>query len=111
MASSSCVLRWCGAVPRLSIPFQGVRRLARVLPTVSVPCSDAVVCFRALCFFVPCFTVLRVLFCAVLRCAPFGDALPCIVVPFGPLGQAGVREVALSGGLCLSPLSSWGPCP
>ena len=33
------------------------------------------------------------------------------VVPFGLVGQAGVRGVALPGDLCLGPVSSGGPCP
>ena len=32
-------------------------------------------------------------------------------VPFGLVGQAGVRGVALPGGLCLGRVSSGGPCP
>ena len=52
----------CGVVSRLwacFLPFRGMRRLARVRPTVSVPCFGAVVCFGAPCCVVPCFAVLR----------------------------------------------------
>ena len=32
-------------------------------------------------------------------------------VPLGPVGRVGVRGVALPGGLCRGPVSSWGPSP
>ena len=43
-----------------------------------------------------------------------GSLGPCcggLGVPLGPLGRVGVREVALPGGLCRSPVSSRGPGP
>ena len=85
VAPSLCAAGWCGVVPRLwagFLPFPGVRRLARVRPTVSVPFFGTVVCFGAPCCVVPCFAVLRraglccVAVCSHLSCR----AAPCRAV-------------------------------
>ena len=81
VAASPCVADWCGVVPRFwacFLPFRGVRQLARVRPTVSVPRFGAVVCFGAPCCVVLCFVVLRP---AVLCCAAVRSALSCLAVP------------------------------
>ena len=62
---------------RVSSLSRGSRRLARVRPTVGVPCFGAVVCFGAPCCVVPCFTVLRR---AGLCCVAVRSALPCRAV-------------------------------
>ena len=81
VAPSPCVAGWCGVVPRLCahfLPFQVVRRLAQVRPTVSVPRFGAVVCFGAPCCVVLCFAVLRG---AALCCAAVRSALSCRAAP------------------------------
>ena len=85
MAPSLCAAGWCGVVSRLwacFLPFRGVRRLARVKPTVHVPCFGAVVCFGAPCCVVPCFAVLRRagLCCVAVRSALSCRATPCRAV-------------------------------
>ena len=85
VAPGSCMVGWCGVVPRLwanSFPFRGVRRLARVRPLVSVHRFGAVVCFGAPRCVVLCFAVLRrvVLCCAVVRPALSCRAVPCRAV-------------------------------
>ena len=40
-----------------------------------------------------------------------GSVLWGLGVPLGLVGRVGVRGVALPGGLCLGPVSSWGPGP
>ena len=77
VAPRPCVAGLCGVVPRLwahFLPFQVVRRLARVRPTVSVPRFGAVVCYGAPCCVVLCFAVLSR---AVLCCAAVRSALSC----------------------------------
>ena len=81
VASSPCVVGWCAVVPRqwaCPLPFQDVRRLDLVRPTVSVPCFGAVVCFGVPCCIVLCSAVLRR---AVMRCAAVHPALLCRAVP------------------------------
>ena len=85
MAPSLCVAGWCGIVPPLwacFLPFQGVGRLARVRPTVSVPCFGAVVCFGAPLRVVLCFAVLRRvdLYCVAVRCGLSCRAALCRAV-------------------------------
>ena len=85
VASSPCVVGWCGVVPRLWVhllAFRGVRRFARVTPSVGVPCFGAVACFGALRCVVLCFAVLcrgdlwRVAVRSALSCR----AAPCLAV-------------------------------
>ena len=73
VASTPCVVGWCGVVPRLLkcfFPLRSVRRLFRATATVSVSCLGAAVCsgvYRAvLCCALPCCAAL---FWALLRCA------------------------------------------
>ena len=85
VAPSLCAAGWCGVVARLwarFLPFRGARRLARVRPTVSVPCFGAVVCFGAPCCVVLCFAVLRRagLCCVAVRSALSCRAAPCRAV-------------------------------
>ena len=75
----------CGIVSRLwarFLPFRCVRWLARVRPTVSVPCLGDVVCFVALCCVVPCFAVVRRagVCCVAVRSALACRAAPCCAV-------------------------------
>ena len=79
----------CGRVPS---PFRGMRRLARVRPSVSVPCFGAVVCFGAPCCVPPCFAVLR---CAGLCCAAVCSALLCRAAPCRALVCCAVSWLAV----------------
>ena len=65
----------CG---RVSSPSRGVRRLAWVRPTVSVPCFGAVVCFGAPCCVVPCFAFCE--YWSVLCCGALCSVVRCRAV-------------------------------
>ena len=95
VASSLCVTGWCGVVPGLWVPFlplRGVRRFARVRPTVSSPCFGAVACSGVPCCVPLCFAVLcrGGLCCVAVRpaltcrgmagCAVLCCAVPCCAV-------------------------------
>ena len=81
MAPSLCAASWCCVLTWLCahfLPFQGARRLARVRPSVSVPCSGAVVCFHVPCCVLACFAVLRR---AGLCCVASSSASSCRAAP------------------------------
>ena len=96
MGPSGCAAALCGVVPLLwarFLPFRAVRRLARVRPTVSVPCFGVVVCIGAPCCVVPCFAVLRR---AGLCCVVVCSALSCRVAPCRAMVHRAVPRRAVS---------------
>ena len=95
MASSTCVAGWCGNVPRLCVcffPFRGVRRFARVGPTIIVPCFSAVACFGAPCCVVLCCAVLCL---GGLCCVAVSSVLSCRASPCLALAWRAVRCCAV----------------
>ena len=96
----------CG---RVSSPFRGLRRLAPVRPSVSVPCFGVVVCCGVPGCVVPCFAVLcRVgLCCGVVRSALSCCAAQCPAVVCPAVAQLAAPCCAASRRVVLWCVASW----
>ena len=116
VACNPCVVGCHGVVPwlwALSLPFRGVKWLARVRPTISVPCFGAVVCRGVPCCLRCALLCCVALFCAVLRCALLCRAVPCPFVPWSVLPWHGGWRHAVPRRVvsCCAVLCPRVPCP